>query len=137
MSKTSAAEKKAERERFGRMTESELMELRVVLMREMQVLQSERSRKAGTVARITAEIRQRKINAGPDRIVITDHAVVRYLERIDGMDIEAVRQKVLDMARRAKRADSEFLDDEESGFRIVKRDGSESVATIIRKTDAA
>ena len=31
--------------------------------------------------------------AGPIRV--TDHAVVRYLERVEGVDIEAVRRKIL------------------------------------------
>ncbi|QBF31519.1 hypothetical protein [Thalassococcus sp. S3] len=30
----------------------------------------------------------------PSRFRITDHAVIRYLERVEGMDLDAVRAKI-------------------------------------------
>ena len=32
--------------------------------------------------------------------VITDHAVIRYLERVKGIDVEAVRAEIADVVRR-------------------------------------
>lgn len=132
-SRASTAAKAEEKIRFKQMSESELLELRMVLLRECNVLSGERQRRIGSIHRINDELKSRKDAEGASRIVITDHAVVRYLERIEGMDIEAVRAKVRDMAARSQRRDAEFLDDSVTGFTVVRRDGSESVATIMRK----
>ena len=35
-----------------------------------------------------------KLKAGPP--VVTEHAILRYLERVRGVDIEAIRQEMLD-----------------------------------------
>lgn len=34
-------------------------------------------------------------------IIVTDHALVRYLERVQGFDLEPVRQAILAIARKA------------------------------------
>lgn len=37
---------------------------------------------------------------------VTDHAVLRYLERVDGVDVEAVRQRIAEQCTRGGEADA-------------------------------
>lgn len=36
-----------------------------------------------------------KIRLSQEEIIISDHALIRYLERVEGMDIESIRQKIV------------------------------------------
>lgn len=121
---------KEERERFAQMPEADLLELRAVLHREISVLVREKDQKVSSIKRIDAELLVRE-HAEAHRIVVTDHAIVRYLERVDGLDVEAVRQKIAEMGRRAVRRDEEFMDDPVTGLIIVRRENSDSIATIM------
>lgn len=124
------ARRKAEIERFNRMPEADLLELRNVLSREVQVLMEDKNRKIGQIQRINKILTERK-STEIDRVVVTDHAIVRYLERVEGLDLEAIRLKITEMTRRAIRRDQEFMDDPVTGFIVVRKDGSDSVATIM------
>lgn len=37
--------------------------------------------------------------------LVTDHAIVRYLERVEGLDIEDVRRKILGHSKRVQNGD--------------------------------
>jgi hypothetical protein len=117
---------------FAAMAEADLLELRVRLQKEINVLVNERGAKASSIQRITTELIKRQ---SPDavRMAITDHAVVRYIERLEGRDLEGVRTKILEMVSRSVRRDAEFLDDPVTGMVIACREGSNSVATILDK----
>lgn len=41
-------------------------------------------------------------NANDEQIVVTDHAVLRYLERVHGMDIEAIRNNLVSRRMKSK-----------------------------------
>jgi len=59
---------------------------------------------------------------------VTDHAVVRYLERIEGMDLESVRAHIRALAQQSTRRNGEFID-HPSGLVLAKREKG-AVATL-------
>lgn len=117
---------------FAAMAEADLIELRIRLQKEINVLVQDKGNKASSIQRITTELIKRQ---SPDaaRIAITDHAVVRYIERLEGRDLEGVRTKIIEMVSRSIRRDREFLDDPVTGMVLACREGSNSVATILDK----
>ncbi len=40
---------------------------------------------------------------------VTDHAIIRYLERVKGVDIEATRQEIADIVRRGVKLGAEAV----------------------------
>ncbi len=56
------------------------------------------------------------------RIAVTDHAVIRYMERVLGLDIEPVRAAIADVAGPAVRTGATAIITD--GFRYVVRDGA-------------
>ena len=123
-------QKREERERFASMPDGDLIELRAMLHREISVLIQQKEKKVGSIKRIDDELANRK-HHDAERIVVTDHAVVRYIERLEGRDLEDIRRKIADMARRAIRRDDEFTDDPVTGMIVVRRKGSDSIASIM------
>lgn len=121
---------KEESERFAGMPEGDLIELRAMLHREITMLVQQKDQKVGSIKRIDTALAQRQ-HQDAERIVVTDHAVVRYLERMEGLDLELTRQKIAAMARRAIRRNDEFTDDPVTGMIVVRRVGSDSIATIM------
>ena len=67
------------------------------------------------------------------RVLVSDHAVLRYLERVGGFDIETLRRQIADRleAHAAAGAQSVIID----GHRYVMRDdtGSCVVTTVLAK----
>ncbi len=47
-----------------------------------------------TRANLEQQLKAAKIEAGEQEPVITDHAVLRYLERVGGLDVEAIRETI-------------------------------------------
>ena len=123
---------KEERDLFKSLPDGDLIERRNILHREVRVLMNDKNMKVGTIHRINAELESRQ-HAEAERIAVTDHAVVRYLERLEGFDLEGTRQKIMEMARRSIRRDDEFMDDPVTGFVVVRKKGSDSIATIMDK----
>lgn len=121
---------KEESELFKTLPDGDLIERRSILHREVQVLMSEKNMKVGTIHRISKELEERQ-HSEAERIAVTDHAVVRYLERMEGFDLEGTRQKIMEMARRSVRRDNEFMDDPVTGMIVVRKKGSDSIATIM------
>lgn len=67
------------------------------------------------------------------RVLVSDHAVLRYLERVGGFEIEALRQQIADRLEPAAStgAESVVID----GFRYVLRSdsGGPVVTTVLGK----
>lgn len=61
-------------------------------------------------------------------ITITDHAVIRYLERVQGHDIAAIRKEIARIAATADQHDT-CLAVTSNGFRYVLR--GRSVVTVV------
>lgn len=129
---TKSKRAKEERERFKDEPTANLLELRKTLHKEVQVLMDEKNRKVGSIDRVNKELKSRQ-HESVEEIAVTDHAVVRYLERVKGLDLEGARQEIIEMANRAVRRDSEFLEDPVTGMVIVRRKGSASIATILER----
>lgn len=72
--------------------------------------------------------------AGRDQFVISDHAVVRFLERKKGMDVEAVRDEILQMALRAA-GGGHRRHDAESGLTFAMDKNSLIVATVLTENE--
>lgn len=76
----------------------------------------ELGREIGQQAQITNELRirldavrnerERRRTATEEGISISDHAVLRYLERHKGVDVKVIRAEIVEMARRAGKFDS-------------------------------
>ena len=121
---------KLKRQELEAMTVADLMELRQVCEKKKSLLDRERNSLISSMTLITNELRKRK--AG-NQLAITDHAIVRYLQRVEGFDIELRRQKIEAMVRRSVRINSEMLKDEETGLLIVQQEKTNSIATIIKE----
>lgn len=120
----------------ARRTERQLRKAKRRLVRE---LTDHNAENAETHERFHALVRQaredrggaRPQQAGPH---ITDHAVVRYLERIEGLDIEAVRRRIADeTVIEAARSFPRCCVPVGQSHRCVVQDGA--VVTVLRLTD--
>lgn len=80
---------------------------------ELKNLRHELGREIGLQARVINELRtrqdavkleiERRDTKTPAGIHISDHALVRYLERVKGVDVEGARAEIGEMAARAQR----------------------------------
>lgn len=80
------------------MSNEQLVSLRVDLGREMQVHSTKQNRLRLTIEDVTSVLRLR----GAPGWKISDHAVIRYLERRKGLDIDGVRAEIADKLNAAK-----------------------------------
>ncbi len=85
--------------------------------------------------RAESERRRTMTTAG---ICISDHAVLRYLERFRGIDMQAVREEIAEMARKSGKLDSgeqySRADDPESGV-TLGINGITNVVTTVFSDD--
>lgn len=68
------------------------------------------------------------------KVVVSDHAILRFIERVYGLDLEPVRQKIAEKAQRA--ADAGAASIIIDGFKYTIEHNSPQVAivsTVIRK----
>ena len=75
--------------------------------------------------------RRRAGNASPPRLV-SDHAVVRYLERVHGFDIDAIRAEIERITAQARRSGASAVSWQGFSFRL--RAGV--VVTVLNGQDA-
>lgn len=64
-----------------------------VLKNESNILGEEIEHKQKAIKRITSEIKE--IEGNGSHIKISDHAIVRYFERVKGYDIEEIEEEIL------------------------------------------
>lgn len=66
-------------------------------------------------------------------VVVTDHAVLRYLERIGGFDIEGLRRQIADRLSKSALPGAQSVNID--GYRYVLRDadGTSVVTTVLDK----
>lgn len=62
-------------------------------------------------------------------IVVSDHAVLRYLERVKGMDVEEIREMLAQTVRSGTPAGFELIDCGE--FRAVYKEEDLNILTIV------
>lgn len=68
--------------------------------------------------------------------IVSDHAVVRYLERHKGLDINGIRDEVREIAKRSKevrngKRNGTRLTDSETGIEMVFSAERNSIATVL------
>ncbi|MGR3485503.1 MAG: hypothetical protein ACU0BF_09170 [Paracoccaceae bacterium] len=67
------------------------------------------------------------------RAHVTDHALVRFLERVEGIDIERVRRRIQDEVQRGVEMDAAGV--RRDGVRYTLVDGSVVTVTRVGRSD--
>lgn len=127
----------------ARMSDAELLDKQRLLTDAVQKRQRDLSEIRNSLARIKTELalrrdgRRKRGEPG-----ISDHAVVRYLERHRSVDIEAIRNEIRDIALRSKfdrdqKASGELLVDEQTGVRMIYSGERNAIATVLLNDDNA
>lgn len=99
--------------------EGEAQALRLELSR----VQSDYSKKQNDVARLKKEIE--KLSAGKG-LTVSEHAILRYQERVNGLDLEQAKSAILSpsvLALIEKLGGSGEYPNKEGGFVVVLKDG--------------
>ena len=107
------------------MSDKELLEYRAGLTGEYQRHSSAASRIAQTLAKIKDDLKRRR-NAS-DKPFVSDHAVLRYLERVHGLPVEEIRNGIL---QNLPKRDREGIF-EKDGVRFILSKDKQCVATIV------
>ena len=135
------AAKKELMERIQLLPDAELRNMAAELGREMNqqanILNEIRSRLDG----VRLEL-QRRTTVTKSGIHISDHAVVRYLERHMNMDMAAVREAIVGMAERAMATSSSSepdqyarRKDDQTGMIVGMNEISQTVTTVFSPTE--
>lgn len=127
---------KVPRADLAKMSDQDLLDVRNELSAAMGRASQEMQRMRANIERVKNELKMRQQgNIGRGDPIVSDHAVVRYLERHKGVDIIAVRDEIRAMAKRAKyerdEKKGERLRDEQSGVALVWSTERNSIATIL------
>lgn len=76
------------------MAQKELERMVGALNIELTAINAERRKRASHLAEVQAELTRRKDDA-KFRPSVSDHALLRYIERINGFDIEGLRARIM------------------------------------------
>ncbi len=69
------------------------------------------------------------------KVIVSDHAILRYLERLGGFNIEGLRQQISERLQAAADAGAEGVVIDGHSFLISKNEaGAPVVVTVIKKT---
>lgn len=86
------------------MTDNELNNVAFELGREMAARSQETNELRKRLTKVQGE-KERRRTVTSVGICVSDHAVLRYLERHKGLDVAAVREEIMRMAGRVARLD--------------------------------
>jgi hypothetical protein len=86
---------------LAKLSDADLKNLRHEVGREMAMQSSKINQLRVRLEAIRREF-ERRSTSTPSGIHITDHAVVRFLERVKGIDVDAARAEIGEMALRAR-----------------------------------
>lgn len=87
------------------MTDDELNNVAFELGREMSARSQEINELRKRLTKVQGEKERRRTMTSVG-VCVSDHAVLRYLERHKGLDVAAVREEIMQMAGRVARLDS-------------------------------
>lgn len=87
---------------FVGLSYDELMALRTDLRREMGAIRLQAARLDAMIGLVNSAI----VAAEPPALLVSDHAVLRYLERTQGLDVHAMREEIRKKAEAAEPGDS-------------------------------
>jgi hypothetical protein len=122
----------AARAEIAALRDDELHTLSLSLQRQIQEMSVPITALKTRLNFVNEERRARR--AGRDQFAISDHAVVRYLERRKGMDMESVRDEILHLALRAV-GDGHRRHASESGLTFAMDKNSLIVATVLTENE--
>ncbi len=119
------------------LSKEELINIRFELGREFNQQNTVLGDLSARLEAVTRELKGRE--EVWDGYRITDHAVVRYLERYRGVDVDAIRREIAKIANSARGADFGRRRHEETGatLGVDERDGFKVVTTIFREEELA
>lgn len=122
------------------MAEDDLLDLQTELGKAMGRCTQQIQRMRSNLTRVKNELRLRR-EGGRERgeMIVSDHAVVRYLERHKKFDVAAIRDEIRTVAKRSKsermeKRQGERLVDNETGLTMVYTHDRNSIATILSDT---
>jgi hypothetical protein len=143
-SKFKATRKKARSEAeiaIEKATLEELKNMRAELGREIAMRSKATQELQRRLNIVGSEIDKRK-HLSTDGLFISDHAVLRYLERIKGIDMQAMRNEISEIAKRADKSglrnesNSTIMDEETNlTFGMSDTDGR-TITTIYNEKDS-
>lgn len=111
----------------------ELHARRRVIVAEAADIGKALARKNAQIRRLTAAIRQ--VAARDHAIIgVSDHAVLRYLERVEGVDVDAIRKRLRNYALTGRATDDGGIVDAGDGLRVAISEGT-TITTIWRVGD--
>lgn len=94
------------RKQLALLSDSELMSLQSETGKEMSSLGKKLSSRRSTLQLIKNELgRRSESRRATGGFLVSDHAIVRYLERHKNMDMEAIRKEIFTLAKESKRLD--------------------------------
>lgn len=119
----------------------ELINLRAEVTREIGIISSSVGELKARIDLIREEL-DKRTDQQFNGFRITDHAVVRYLQRHKGIDMNAVRQEIADIASRSKPTRSNGVrtvtrKDEETALSIGVSAGDHTVTTVFQERELA
>lgn len=125
---------------IARMSDTDLLDLRAgfgqMLGKLTQIQQTLRSNSE----RIKTELKHRREGGRmKGDFVVSDHAVIRYLERHKGVDVQAIREELREIARNAKferdqKRKAGMFTHDDTGVRLVYSEDRNSIATVLSAT---
>lgn len=122
------------------MTDDELNNVAFELGREMAARSQETNELRKRLTKVQGE-KERRRTVTSVGICVSDHAVLRYLERHKGLDVAAVREEIMRMAGRVARLDSGDIHatrhDEVSGLTIGLNEVTGVVTTLYNAREEA
>ena len=114
----------------------ELINLRAETAREIGIIQSSISDLRSRIDLIREEL-DKRTDQQFNGFRITDHAVVRYLQRHKGIDMDAVRQEIAEIASRSKPTRNNGVrtiarKDDETALSLGISEGDHTVTTVFQ-----
>lgn len=119
------------------MADADLLDLQSELGKSMGRLTSQLQRMRSNLTRVKNELKLRREGGrARQEVLVSDHAVIRYLERHKGLDITGIRDEIREIAKRAKhermeKRHGERLTDEASGMTMIYSQERNSIATVL------
>lgn len=122
------------------MADDDLLDLQTELGKAMGRGTQQLQRMRSNLVRVKNELRIRREGGRAEgEMIVSDHAVIRFLERHKKVDVSAIRDEIRVIAKRSKsermeKRQGERLVDSESGLTMIYTQERNSIATILSDT---
>jgi len=115
--------------KLSSLTDAEILNIKKEIGQDIAALAAKINAKRDPNSKLALALASR--NARPGHIVVTDHAVVRYLERVCGFNTEAIREALRLVLQQSRLGDGEtdrFINDK-FGMILAYRNGA--ISTVM------